>query len=228
MLNPVVENLWEIERPLKTPGVRINHRMTVARLRNGDLWVHSPVEWSPELGQALAALGAVRHFVAPSLYHDLHWPAWMEHYPNASFYCPQGFPEEHRDWQYGYLLTPDSVEPWSEEFTKVFVAGMPRLNEYVFLHQTSRTLIVADLVFNLSAEGQNFLGKLFLRWNGTYGQVACSRIFRSMIRSEADFKASVSKILELDFDRMILGHGANVRTGAKSELRRCFSWLGEI
>jgi hypothetical protein len=43
MLNSLAPNLWAIERPLKAPGLRTGHRMTVARLANGDLWVHSPV-----------------------------------------------------------------------------------------------------------------------------------------------------------------------------------------
>ena len=146
MLNPVVENLWEIERPLKAPGVRINHRMTVARLRNGDLWVHSPVEWSPELGQALAALGAVRHFVAPSLYHDLHWPAWMEHYPNASFYCPQGFPEEHRDWHPSGHWLPQCQPPraggkWLSVFLPRVVLGLPTLDGERISQGIQRTLL---------------------------------------------------------------------------------------
>ena len=223
-LRPVDENLWEIERPLKVPGLRLNHRMTVARLRNGDLWIHSPVEFDPALGQSLAALGPVRHLVAPNCYHDLYWPAWMKHYPDACFYCPQGFPEEHRDWQYGYLLTPDSVESWSDELPKLFVAGMPRINEYVFLHRASRTLIVADLVFNLDVPSQNVVGKLFLKLNGIYGRVGCSNYFRSFIRSQAEFKASMTKLLELDFDRLLMGHGAIIAPGGKEELERALAW----
>src|SRR5262245_23385921 len=59
-LNQLAENLWEIDRPLKVPGLSIGHRMTVVRLRNGDLWVHSPVELEHWLPDALAQLGTVR------------------------------------------------------------------------------------------------------------------------------------------------------------------------
>jgi hypothetical protein len=67
-------NLWELERPLKAPGVRVGHRMTVARLASGELWVHSPVAFEESIAHDLAALGPAAHFIAPSIYHDLHWP----------------------------------------------------------------------------------------------------------------------------------------------------------
>lgn len=225
ILNPVAENLWEIERPLKAPGLRINHRMSVVRLQNGDLWVHSPVELDLEIANALARLGPVRHLIAPSCYHDLYWPAWLTRYPEASFYCPPGFPEAHRECQYGFVLTPDSREDWEEELPKTFIAGMPKLNEYVFLHRASRTLIVADLVFNIEAEQQNWLGKLLLKLNGIYGHAGCSRIFKSFIKDRSAFRASLDQVLKLDFDRLVIGHGADIPNDAKVVLREAMKWM---
>ena len=224
-LSQIADNLWEIERPLQAPGLRINHRMTVAKTRKDELWVHSPVQLDPTLEQALANLGTVRHLIAPSCYHDLYWPAWLARYPDASFFCPPGFPEAHRHVQYGYLLTPDSNENWEDELPKVFIAGMPKLNEFVFLHRASRTLIVADLVFHLDVQRQHGLGKLFLKLNGIYGRVACSRIFKSFIKDRAAFRASIDQVLELDFDRLVLGRGANIPAHAKEGLRSAMAWL---
>jgi hypothetical protein len=218
MLNQVHDNLWELEGPLKAAGLRVGHRMTVARLESGELWVHSPVGFEEPIARALIAIGSPAHFVAPSTYHDLHWPEWFRRFQQALFYCAPGVKEQHPELPFQRTLSTTTAEAWESELPKFLVRGMPRLNEFVFLHRPSRTLIVADLVFNFDGPRQNLLGKLFLRLNGIYGRVGCSRIFRRLIKDRDDFNNSVAEILELDFDRLILGHGAIVETGAKETL----------
>jgi Domain of unknown function (DUF4336) len=223
-LNQVAENLWELDRPLKVPGLSIGHRMTVVRLCNGDLWVHSPIELERWLPNALAQLGPVRHLIAPNLHHDMYWPEWRGAFPEAAFYCPPGFREEHPDLNFQRVLAPDLAEPWEDELPKVFIAGMPRVNEFVFLHRATRTLIVADLVFDLQSQHQNALGKLFLKWNGISDRVACSRLFRWFIKDRAAFRQSVTRVGEWDFDRLVPGHGAIVTDG-KRALQAAMRWL---
>jgi hypothetical protein len=41
-------------------------RMTVARLSNGDLWLHSPIKFDEKLARELQGLGRVRHLVSPN------------------------------------------------------------------------------------------------------------------------------------------------------------------
>ena len=43
MLTPLAENLWDYNAPLSVLGMALGHRMTVARLRDGSLWLHSRV-----------------------------------------------------------------------------------------------------------------------------------------------------------------------------------------
>jgi hypothetical protein len=49
MLNSIDNGVWEISQPLKAPGLRIEHRMTVLQMRSGGLLLHSPVAYDPEL-----------------------------------------------------------------------------------------------------------------------------------------------------------------------------------
>ena len=51
-LERVAENVWEVNEPVKVPGLRLEHRMTVMRLGSGTLVVHSPVRWSEGLRDA--------------------------------------------------------------------------------------------------------------------------------------------------------------------------------
>ena len=49
MLNPIGPDLWELNAPLTVFGMALGHRMTVARLPAGSLWLHSPVEMRPDI-----------------------------------------------------------------------------------------------------------------------------------------------------------------------------------
>ncbi|HCV26524.1 MAG: hypothetical protein CME13_09505 [Gemmatimonadetes bacterium] len=91
-LTSLSPNLWVTEEPLKLGPARLNHRMTVVRLSDGRLWVHSPVAYTDELSAALAELGDVTDLVAPSIFHDLHWNQWRGQYPEARFHAPVGLP----------------------------------------------------------------------------------------------------------------------------------------
>ena len=56
MLRELAPNLWITERPQRFLGFEMGTRMTVIRLRSGDLFLHSPVRLDPELRKQLDAL----------------------------------------------------------------------------------------------------------------------------------------------------------------------------
>ena len=53
MLQPIAENLWVVDHPLKFYGLPIDSRMSVIRLNAGELVVISPIQISPEIYQKL-------------------------------------------------------------------------------------------------------------------------------------------------------------------------------
>lgn len=224
-MTEIAPGLWECSQSLKVPGLKMDHRMTVARLASGAVWVHSPCAWTEELAAELRAIGEPFHFVAPSRFHDLYWDEWFRAFPGAVFYAAPGVAQDHRSWPFQRVLQEGANEPWEAEIGSYLVEGMPSINEFVFIHRTARTLILSDLVFNISPEGQNWLGGLFLKLNGIHGRAAVSRIFRRFIRDRAAFRESVLEVMAADFDRILAGHGAMIATGGKSVLRDAMGWL---
>ena len=216
-LERVAENLWERNEPLKAPGLRLGHRMTVMKLRSGPLVVHSPVRFSEGLRDALLELGSPKWFIAPSRFHDLYWAEWFQAFPKARFAAVPGMAKEHPELPFTDVVSGES-DFWGDELVALPVGGMPRLNEHVFLHGPSRSLIVADLVFNVDADAQNLIGKMILRLNAIYRRAGTSRIFRALIKDNTAFRESLQRILAHEFDRTIVGHGKNI--GERSELER--------
>lgn len=225
LLTELSPGLWEYSEPLQVPGLKMDHRMTVARLASGAVWVHSPCAWTEELGAELRAIGEPLHFIAPSRFHDLYWDGWFRAFPKAVYYAAPGVARDHNDWPFQHVLQKAANEPWEAEIASYRVEGMPSINEFVFVHRAARTMIASDLIFNIDHAGQNWLGGVFLKLNGIHGRAGVSRIFRSFIRDRGAFRESILELMATDFDRILVGHGAVIGTGGKSVLRDAMGWL---
>lgn len=222
MLRQLEGNLWVLDKPFRIPGAELGVRMTVARLKNGDLWVHSPVRTTPEERGAIDGLGRVAHIVAPSKVHHLFAAELRTCYPEARLYVAPGLAQKNRALTASEPLTDRPPTGWGGEIEQVPFAGAPAINETVFLF--GRTLIVTDLVFNyVSAE--SFGTKLFLTLDGAIGGLRASRLLRLCIKDKAAARASIERILAWDFDRIIVCHGEVLSSGGHDELRRAFRFL---
>lgn len=69
MLQPVAPGLWHQQHRFSMLGIGTSTRMTVVRLGDGTLWVHSPVPLAPDLRAQVRTLGDVAWIVAPNRYH---------------------------------------------------------------------------------------------------------------------------------------------------------------
>ena len=127
-LKSVEENVWIADGGITAMamyGVHIpfTTRMTVVRLNDGQLWVHSPIAYTPELAAQLDALGEVSHLVSPNMIHYAHIPGWAEHYPNARTWASPGVRERAQG---------QGIDVWFSDFRSKIV--LVRINaEYAVL-----------------------------------------------------------------------------------------------
>lgn len=224
MLSPLAPDLWELNAPLSVFGMALGHRLTVARLPDGSLWLHSPVAYSAALAAALAPLGRVAHIVAPNAVHDTYLEGWLAAYPQARFHGARGFAKFRPDLKFTDTLgdTPDPA--WAATFDQHLLRGIPRLNEVAFLHRASRTLILTDLVFNLGPD-MPFLSRLLLKVNDCDCKFGVSRLFKTVIKDRAALRRSVDHVLAWEFDAIVVSHGANIPSGGKPLLRDALTFL---
>ena len=89
MLTQVHTNLWTLDGPYATfVGAKTNTRMTIAKLSNGSLWVHSPIAWSSEVADFVESLGnQVSAIIAPNKYHYLWLDQWQARFPRATTFA---------------------------------------------------------------------------------------------------------------------------------------------
>ena len=224
MLRPLSEEVHVQEVPFRIGGMELGGRMTVVRLPDGGLWVHSPVRLAEETRAAVDALGPVRFLVAPNVMHHVHLGAWAAAYPQAKVVAPAGLRRKRPELRLEAELT-DTPEPgYAAVFSQQWMRGMPKLDEFVFLHRPSRTLLVTDLAFNIR-ESPSWLTRTYLKLCRTYGKLAPTLLLKSMVKDRAALRASLDTVLGWDFERVVVCHGEVLERGGREALRDGFAWL---
>jgi hypothetical protein len=199
--------------------------MTVMRLPDGSLMLHSPVALDEPLRRALEERGRVRWLVAPSKVHHLFLPASVEAFPEALLCGPPGLPEKRPDLHFHHVLGGALPPGWPAEVAVELVAGAPMMNELAMLHRPSRTLVLTDLAFNVNP-GPGNRARLFHWLVGATGRFGPHRIVRLGIRDRRAARESLDRVLAWDFDRVVVSHGEVLREGGRRRLAEAFAFLG--
>lgn len=217
-LHALAPEVWTAEHLMRFPGaVRLRARMTVVRLPGGELLLHSPIPIDDALAAALDGLGPVTHLVAPSLYHHVFVSRALRRYPRAQVIAAPGLARKRRDLPIAVELGAQPPPAWQGVVDHLVLGGAPRINEAVFFHRPSRTLIVTDLVFNVR-DPDGWATSLLLRTMGTHGRLAQSRLWRWLARDRAALRRSLEAMMAWDFARVLPAHGAPVETDAHSAM----------
>ena len=148
-LTALAPNLWVATRPLPLIVGDIGTRMTVIRLVDGSLFLHSPVKLDAETRAALDAIGPVRAVVAPSRVHHFYVGEYGAAYPQATLYAAPGLEKKRADVRFGAVLDDEPPPAWAGQIDQHVFRGTPIMNEVVFFHAPTRTLLLTDLAFNV-------------------------------------------------------------------------------
>jgi hypothetical protein len=102
-------------------------RMTVVCLSNGDLFLHSPINFDRRLANGLLALGAVRHLVSPNQFHYAHIGEWAKAFPNAVSWASPRVRKRARARHVDVNFTRD-LDASPAEVVSVSISGMASRN----------------------------------------------------------------------------------------------------
>lgn len=229
------ENIWIVDGPVVSMHwlwmrIPFSTRMTIVRLANGDLWVHSPTALTGALMEQVNALGPVRHIVAPNRIHYIWARDWQEAYPQAMTYAAPLVAEEAKATGavFDVTLGDAPVEAWGDEIIHVLASGA-YLVEADFFHRASSTLILTDLIenFERSKIHAGWLWRLLYRIAGVIDpQGSMPRDLRATFWKHRDeMKRAVETMIGWGPERIIIAHGRCYKSHAVPELVRAFSWL---
>lgn len=219
-IEPLVEiadNLWKVSAEVRLPGAgRMDGGMMV--IRDGDsVWVCSPLALETGWADAVEALGRVEYLVAPNLYHHMFLPAAAKRFPDAIVVGPAGLTKKNREVALGAELDDEPLDGWPASIEIISIPGAPKLSERVFYHRPSRSLLVADLFFNITRP-KGFMARLLLRFSGGWDKPVHSRLWRFLTKDKAAKRASIAALAELDIARIVPCHGNVIEDDVRAVL----------
>ncbi len=211
-LVPIADRLWQARHAFIVNGLPVHTRMTVARLANGDLWVHSPIPPDATLVAELQALGPVTTVVAPNRAHHLFAKDFVARFPSARLYLAPGLARKRPDLD-GQPLPPEPGH-WMPELEYHLFGGMPLVNETVWFHRPSHTLILTDLCQWWTGDDLPWKPRLWASLTGVRRQLGVARHLRLMVRDRAAAAASARRLLAWPIRRVCVAHVTRRRNQA--------------
>ena len=194
----------------------------MVRRRDGSLWVHSPISPTPDLIDGLKSLGTVRCVVAPNKSHHLFFLAFLNAHPEAQGYIAAGLELKRPDLSRFQHIPRDP--PWTSEIEGFFIEGLPILNETVWFHIDTGTLILTDLLFCF-AESNRGIAALVSKLLGVYGKLGMSRTMKLAVKDKRALATSVLPLLSLPVKRVVVAHDQIVEEQPLEQLKEAFAWL---
>ncbi len=224
MLQRVDAHLWIAGDPLRVFGIELGRRMTVIALPDGSLFVHSPWEMTPERKRRLLDLGQVRYIVAPGRFHDLYLEQALEAFPQAELHAIPSIFRRFSSRPGAFPLPDRAVSPWGDAIDQHAFRAGPFHSETVFFHRESRSLLPADLCFRL--EGRGPMTRLAGHGFGVHQRFSPTRDIRLWTLGQRRLlRASVERVLEWPFERIVPAHGEMIRENGREVFEAAFGWV---
>jgi hypothetical protein len=223
-LTRFTEGIWLASDLVRPVGMRIQATMSVIRLPDASLLIHSPVALTPARRAAVEALGPVAHLYAPNLFHHRWVGEWAAAFPSARLHAPAGLAKKRADLRIDRLHGAAPEPAFGGGVDELPIDGC-RMQESALLYRPAQTLIVADLVSNIGRPAHGWT-RLYSRCMGFYDRVALSRVLRWLVFSDrVAARRSLDRILALPFERLIVGHGTPLSERARAALAAAYDWL---
>jgi len=208
----IADDVVVMSFPLRAFGIDFRRNVTLLRLADGRVVVHSTAPFTQKDVAAIRRFGEPAWLLDATLLHDTFVKDGRAALPALPYLAPNGFEKAS-----GVAAQPLDPPPsaWSGEIDAVKIEGTKK-NEHALFHRRSRTLVVADLFFSFPAQTRGwarFFARHIMRLPAQLFGV--SVFFRLMISEKQVFTRSVRTLLDWDFERIVLAHFEPLETVAK-------------
>jgi hypothetical protein len=220
VVDPLAHGVWRLEQRLSGDWGR---SMTVVRLRDGGLLVHSPTWLGEGTFETVDELGPVRVLFAPNHFHHLSLTRFAVRYPSAlTIATSVAIPRLTSKGHDGLVAVSEaaSMLPHGAHFLEC--AGTRAGEGWISLESDRRTWIVCDAFFHVTRHVTGAAG-IFLRVTRAWPGLSLGETFRWFaLRDAPSYRAWALEMLERERPkRMLFSHGEAVeREDLPEELAR--------
>ncbi|HSU86390.1 MAG TPA: hypothetical protein VLI42_06620, partial [Chthoniobacterales bacterium] len=194
----ITDDVAVLQYPLRAFGIDFGRNVTLLRLRDGRLVIHSTARFTPEDVAAIRRFGEPAWLLDATRMHDTFAREARLALPAIPYLAPdalKGVPT--------IPLLPPPFD-WKGEIEVLKIDGLRKIDEHAFFHRASRTLLLADLLFHFPPQTRGW-PRFFVRHVMRLPRlIGISAFFRLMIRDREAFRRSMASVLGCDFDRVIV------------------------
>jgi len=211
-------NLWSVTGTL--PGMSLKRVMSLVRLGDGSVVIHSAVALDDGAMAEIEAWGKPAVLLVPNAYHRLDAPAYLSRYPDLKVYCPRGSRAKVEevirvDGDYDDFVGDASM-------TLEHLDGVRKVEGVMTVCSDSgSTLVINDAVFNMP-HGRGLPGFIFRHVTGSTGGPRVTRLYRMMaMKDKAAFRNHLLRLADTPgLVRIIVSHHEPITDDPKAVLQR--------
>lgn len=143
----VDEGLWTVTADFKTPLTRLERRMTVVRLANGDLVIYSAIALAEPEMRRLETAGRPAFLIVPGQFHRTDARIWKRRYPALKVIAPAGIREAAEE---AVHVDATEIDFQDDAVSCVIVGGESGFEAALSVRRAGgTTLIVNDIIGNM-------------------------------------------------------------------------------
>ena len=232
----VATNIWTIEarecisyRPPMQPRYPYTNRSVVIRLKDNNLFIISPIRLTEDIRTDIDAPGTVKYIVSPNNIHHLYMGDWSQAYPEARLYASPKLDSKRKDLTFYKTLSTDNPEPeWSEQIDQCIFGSGGFLDEIVFFHRESRTVIFTDMIMDFDKTVFSPISRVTTRLNQMYKHTPFGIQLVHMF-NRTSVRNSFNTVRSWGAEHLIVAHSPWLCVEGKEEvtnfLDSAFDWL---
>ena len=208
-------------------GMPYTTRMTIVRLKSGEIWIHSPEEIVNGFLSEIQKLREIKYLVSPNKIHHLFVQDWIQLLPDAIAFSAPGLQEKRSDVIFYGELSDKSESQWNKDIEQLIFKGSKAMDEVVFFHKKSNTLILTDLIENFHPNHFTGIKKHIAKLTGIIspnGKMPLDWRL-SFILGKNEARESLKKMINWNPNKIIISHGECIYKDAVPFLKKSFSWL---
>jgi hypothetical protein len=216
-------NLWCVTGSLS--GMALKRVMTLARLEDGRVVIHSAIALEDEAMAEIEAWGRPSILLVPNAFHRLDAPAYRSRYHELEVYCPKGGRRK--------IEEVIEVNGTFEDLGDLPGLGWEYLEgigkgEAVFsvASDSGVTLVINDAVFNMP-HGKGVAGFIFRYLTQSTGGPRVTRIFKFFgVKDREALRSHLERLAETpDLERIIVSHHRMISDDPAGALRQAAATL---
>jgi len=215
------ENLWSVRGTL--PGIALKRVMTLVRLEDGRVVIHSAIALDDASMAEIEAWGNPAVLLVPNTFHRLDAPVYVSRYPDLRVFCPRGGRKKIED----AVRVDGTYEDIGDTpgFGWEYLDGIGNAEAVFSVRSRSgTTLVFNDAVFNMP-HGRGISGLVFRYLTQSTGGPRVTRLFKFFaVKDRTAFRAHIARLAATpDLHRIIVSHHRMITDDPGGALRMAAS-----